>query len=109
MNYDDAAHQFLANTVMQTAEQWFQEGLQRGFTDVPRWARELGTAFAEELEIVSASIKHPKFSGEREWRIAARLRPEDRKMLEFRQKRTLLARHLPLSLKIDSEGKPRLP
>ena len=49
--------------------------------------------------------KHPKFFGEMERRIVTSLQVGEQKRLEFRQKRTLLARHLPIDLvsDIDSE------
>jgi hypothetical protein len=109
MSYDDAKHQFLAADVMRMAEQYFLAGLARGLTDVPRWAKEFAMAFAMELDIFASLIKHPKFEAEKERRIVTGLQPTDYTMLEFRQKRTLLARHLPLSLTTSVDGKMRLP
>ena len=54
-------------------------------------------------------MKHPKFSGELERRIATLLQAGEHSQLVFRQKRTLLARHLPLSLTGEIDGAQRLP
>jgi hypothetical protein len=62
------------------------------------------------LDILACVIKHPKFSGEVERRITTLLQMGELKVLEFRQKRTLLARHLPLNLTLAVDGvRRRLP
>src|SRR6185437_13341006 len=59
--------------------------------------------------IFASTTKHPAFETEAERRIVAPLQPGDVTRLEFRQKRTLLARHLPIDLTIDDGGIRRLP
>jgi Protein of unknown function (DUF2971) len=111
MNYDDPKHQFLAGDVVRMGIKYFSDGVQpqqSGF-DLATWGKELTIAFAAELSIFASIIKHPKFDGEKERRIATRLQTGEHKALEFRQKRTLLARHLPISLKTDGLGRSRLP
>jgi hypothetical protein len=108
MNYDDSTHSFLVNEVMRAAEVYFRDGLSRGL-EVERWAREFLVAFSFELDIFACIIKHPKFFGEIERRITTHLQPGEHKRLEFRQKRTLLARHLPIDLTIPVKGVARLP
>ena len=104
MNYDDGKHLFLAKDVVRWAKKYFQEGLTRGLSDSERWAREHLMAFAIELDIFASLIKHPKFFGEVEWRITATLQAGEHSALMFRQKRTLLARHLPLVLAVPANG-----
>jgi hypothetical protein len=108
MNYEDAAHKFLVDEVMRVAEVYFLDGLKRGLS-VKKWATEFLTAFAAELDIFACIIKHPKFSGEVERRITTHLQVGELQMLEFRQKRTLLARHLPLDLTQAANSAQRLP
>jgi Protein of unknown function (DUF2971) len=100
MHYEDARHQFLVGDVLHVAQQYFLQGIQRKLPDIERWAREFLAAFAIELQLFEAIIKHPKFCSERERRIATLLQPGEHTLLEFRQKRTLLARHLPIDLKV---------
>jgi len=109
MNYDDKAQDFFVNDVLRMTVTYFRAGLQRGFTDIEKWAKEFLLTFATELDIFACVIKHPKFSGEAERRITTLLQPGEHQALEFRQKRTLLARHLPLDLTIPSEGGKQLP
>ena len=64
----------------------------------------------QELDVIALMIKHPKFAGEKERRIATLLYAGEHTALEFRQRRTLLARHLPIDLTIDvGAGNKRLP
>jgi hypothetical protein len=106
MNYSDCTHSSLVNEVMRGAEMYFQAGLSRGL-EVERWAREFLAVFSFELDIFACLIKHPKFFGEVERRITTHLQPSERNRLEFRQKRTLLARHLPINLTLP--GSRQLP
>lgn len=109
MNYEDEKHRFLVGDVMLLARKYFLDGLSRGLPDTEKWAREFLIAFATELDILACVIKHPKFSGEVERRITTLLQQGEHLALEFRQKRTLLARHLPLDLTIKTNGSRRLP
>jgi hypothetical protein len=109
MNYDDAAHRFLANDVLRVAEIFFRAGLSRGPPDLEIWAKQFLAAFATELDLFACVIKHPKFSGEIERRITTLLQTGEHAALLFRQKRTLLARHLPLDISLVSDGKRQLP
>jgi hypothetical protein len=109
MHYEDAGHQFLVGEVLRWAEQYFLQGVQRGLPDVERWAREFLAAFAMQLLPFEAIIKHPKFNSEREHRILIVLQPGEHAQLEFRQRRTLLARHLPIGLTVNSGTAKLLP
>jgi hypothetical protein len=109
MHYKDAKHQFLVGDVLRMAQQYFLQGVQRGLPDIERWAREFLAAFAVELQLFESVIKHPKFSSELERRIVTPLQPGEHTRLEFRQKRTLLARHLPIDLTVNSGTAKLLP
>ena len=55
-------------------------------------------------------MKHPKFAGEAERRVAVLYQASEHSQLIFRQKRTLLARHLPIDLAFEGpDGIRRLP
>jgi hypothetical protein len=110
MNYESKTHDFLVQDVLRVAEMYFLAGLQRKeVTDIDKWAKDFAAAFAVELDIFASLIKHPKFSGEAERRVMTVLQLDEHTRLEFRQKRTLLARHLPLDLTIAADGQKRLP
>ena len=109
MGYADDIHSFIVADVIRWAEIYFRQGLDRGLSDPVAWATEFVAAFGDALTLIAATVKHPKFSGERERRIAAFLQEGEHGQMIFRQKRTLLARHLPLSLTVDVEGAQKLP
>jgi hypothetical protein len=98
MNYDLPKQQFLVDEVIGNAEKFFLAGSSK-FPDTERWAREFLAAFSWELDIFACLMKHPKFASENERRIVIPLQHDDFPRLEFRQKRTLLARHLPIDLR----------
>jgi hypothetical protein len=109
MSYKSERHKFIVDDVIRMAETYFRAGLNRGLPDVERWAREFVLAFSEELSVIACVVKHPKFSGEVERRIVTLLQVGEHMALQFRQKRTLLARHLPLDLTYAIDAKRRLP
>jgi|SRR6267154_1980070 len=109
MGYTDSVHNFIVADVIRCAEIFFKKGLGCGRPTPDHWALEFVAAFADELSIIAALVKHPKFTGEAERRIATLLLPGEHDQLLFRQKRTLLARHLPLDLTTETDGVRRLP
>jgi hypothetical protein len=108
MGYADNIHNFIVADVIRCAEIYFKQGLSRHLPADP-WAREFLAAFGNELSIISALVKHPKFSGESEYRISTHLQTGEHDQLIFRQKRTLLARHLPLDLAVQTDCERHLP
>jgi hypothetical protein len=102
MHYEDMGHQHLVGDVLRMAEQYFLQGVERGLPDIERWAREFLDAFAAQLDVFSSIIKHPKFISEKEHRIVTLLQSGEHMQMEFRQKRTLLARHLPINLTVNA-------
>ena len=110
MNYDEKRHDFLVQDVLRMAETYFLNGLKRSdVSDIGKWAKDFLVTFATELDIFACLIKHPKFSGEAERRVTTLLQAGEHSSLEFRQKRTLLARHLPLALTVTTDSGNRLP
>jgi hypothetical protein len=109
MNYNATTQKFFVEEVMDWAEKYFLAGKSRGLPDMELWAKEFLTAYAIELDLFASIIKHPSFAGEIERRVMTLLRKDELLQLEFRQKRTLLARHLPLDLSTTIDGKRKLP
>jgi hypothetical protein len=110
MHYESASHNLVVQEIVTWAQTYFTMGVQRGVPDIPRWADAFLEAYSKAIEILSCIIKHPKFSGETEHRILRPLMPGDENSIEVRQKRTLLARHLPLDLKFSTgDGSGKLP
>jgi Protein of unknown function (DUF2971) len=97
MLYDLNKQKLFVQDVVRTGEQYFLQGIDRGNTDLSRWAFELFTTLSIELDIFASATKHPSFSSEKERRIVTAIRQDELKQIEFSQKRTLLARHLPIN------------
>ena len=99
MNYDTLRQQFLVKDVIDNAKRYFLKGLAK--SPVPeKWASEFVAAFAWELDVFACLFKHPKFASELERRIVIGFLETDLPSVKFVQKNTLLARHLPLDLRM---------
>lgn len=110
MQYAGQSHKVVVDDVLRMAEVYFKDGIKnRRVTDIERWAREFLIAFTWELDIFASLTKHPKFESEMERRVVTSLQLGEHENLEFRQKRTLLARHLPIDLTDEVDGVRRLP
>ena len=100
----------MVDDVLRMAEVFFRAGIvKRKVSDIERWAREFLIAFTWQLDIFASITKHPKFAGEMERRIVTSLQLGEQKSLEFRQKGTLLARHLPIEVTNVVDGFRLLP
>jgi hypothetical protein len=110
MQYAASSHKAVVDDVLRMGQIYFRAGIiKRNVTDIERWAREFLIALTWQLDIFASITKHPKFVGEMERRIVTSLQVDEQKNLEFRQKRTLLARHLPIDLASEVDGVRRLP
>ncbi len=110
MQYADRSHRLVVDDTLRMAKEYFLGGIAaKGVKDVERWAREFLVAFSMQLDIFASTTKHPAFASEMERRILAPLQEGEVERLEFRQKRTLLARHLPLDLTTEVDGVEKLP
>jgi hypothetical protein len=72
LNYTEAVHQSVIGDVINYVQRGFLGG-EMNALDKKLWAKEYLTAFAEELTVLAAMIKHPKFAPEHERRLATQL------------------------------------
>lgn len=61
------------------------------------WISEFLPEWQAAMEQIGPMLKDPAFEKEAEFRCIRYLDPNESNLVEFRQKRTLLARHLPLA------------
>jgi hypothetical protein len=101
MNYDEQRQKSFVEDVIANAIRFFMDGTKK-YADIQKWAAEFLAAFSWELDIYACILKHPKFAGERERRIVTGFRDADLPHLVFSQKKTLLARHLPIDLRLET-------
>ncbi|KLK93104.1 hypothetical protein AA309_11135 [Microvirga vignae] len=105
--YDLSHQNSLIARIAEATVRFYCEGLRRRpGVDREKWL----TCFLTTWEVVvspfAVMLKHPKFSGEKEWRFVRTLQAEDVNNLQFLQRRTLMSRHLPL--RFPSEREPGL-
>jgi hypothetical protein len=107
MIYDEAEHERLARETLAFGLDFFVEKFaEKVRMDVDVAAMQFLEALGSGVDILATMTKHPKFFREEEWRMVAAFQNDDFKKLEFRQKRTLLARYLPIALTADGEKLP---
>lgn len=98
--YDQAIHKQIARSVVDATERFYSEGLlARPGAKAEEWADAFLPVWANALGYIAPVIKHPAFAPEREWRLIRRLQDQDVPRLKFRQRQSMLARHLPVALR----------
>jgi hypothetical protein len=109
--YDSVTHLDIVTSVVKETVRFFNEGFAaRPGIDREKWADAFLKVWRNELTYLTPIIKHWKFEAEREWRIIRMLREEDFPKLKFRQRQSMLARHLPLALRFpETSTSPLLP
>jgi hypothetical protein len=60
------------------------------------WAAELVPFWLGHMNPFAAIFKHPKFEGEKEWRLVQYWRADEKCKLQFRQRRSFMSRHMPI-------------
>jgi len=102
LTYNEADQNAVSDEIIDAAVEFFKTGL-KSRSDREKWVRVFLDKFALAMGAVGATIKHPAFAAEREIRFVRPLYVGEEANLIFRAKKTLLARHYPISLLV--EGK----
>ncbi len=98
VNYDQALHKMLADEVAEATVRNFREGLQSDPTrDPEQWSKEFFQVWDDQIYRLAPLIKDEGFRGENEFRIVHEIQGTEIHLVRFRQKKTLLSRHIPLS------------
>ena len=100
VEYDPANHAGMFDDILQWTERFFLglDGI-RAAPTVDDWANEFCRYWLDQLAIYAPCIKNPVFKDEEEWRLIYYLRPDDPTRMEFRQRQSMMSRHIPLRLK----------
>jgi hypothetical protein len=105
--YDGKLHTKIAQAVSRATIDFYKKGLAgRPGVDRRVWARAFLEAWANAINYIAPMIKHPAFEAEQEWRLARKLRESDVPKLKYRQRQSMLARHLPLALRFHALTPP---
>jgi hypothetical protein len=99
VEYNPKEHATFLADVLKQGEQFFSTLEGAGKTTLEEWAAEFVRHWLWNLQFLAPCLKHPKFESEREWRFVYSLRPDDAKRMQFRQRQSMMTRHVPLHLK----------
>ena len=107
VQYDTADHAIMFDDILEWTEKFFLEleGRKNSPT-VEKWTEEFCFYWLTNLAAFAPLIKNPAFQDEREWRLIYQLgpndphlRPKNPRGLKFRQRQSMMSRHIPLHLK----------
>ena len=99
VEYEPTNHSIMFDDVIVWSERYFLE--LDGAKEAPSteaWADEFVSFWLEQLAFFAPCIKNPKFKEEQEWRLIYYFRPDDPTKLKFRQRQSMMTRHIPLRL-----------
>jgi Protein of unknown function (DUF2971) len=99
VEYNTDRHDSMFDDALGWGERSFMEleGASRA-EDKKAWADEFVQCYVWSLGYLAACLKHPKFAGEKEWRLIYVLRPDGVERMQFRQRQSMMSRHVPLRL-----------
>jgi hypothetical protein len=98
VEYDLNEHDIMLADVLKQGQEFFATlGGARNATPQD-WAAEFVRYWLWNLQFLAPCMKHPKFASEREWRLFYPLRPDDVKRVQFRQRQSMMTRHVALRL-----------
>jgi hypothetical protein len=111
VNYDAALHQSVASEIADKTVQFFRDGLDnKRAATAEEWEEEFLAFWDPYITRLAPMVKDPGFAAENEYRIIHELHVAELKDMKFIQKKTMMARHLPLSFPRGGEAwVPRLP
>jgi len=95
VNYNEDQHGLVAGRIAEATVRLFEAGLQRN-TDVQKWTEEFLAEWGRRISHLGPMVKDEGFSGEKEYRLIHELQLRELGLVRFRQKKTLMARYLPM-------------
>jgi hypothetical protein len=95
--------------VLGNAIRFFLDGLHKNRAPtIEDWSAEFLNYWAPLVIMFAPYIKHPRFAGEREWRLVYHFQDEAIPRMRYLQRGSMMTQHVPLRLMI-TDGNPRLP
>jgi hypothetical protein len=109
VEYDEQKHHRFLDDVLENAIKFFLDGLRKKRAPtMEEWASEFLKYWATLTIVFAPFIKHPRFVGEREWRLVYHFQDEAIPRMRYLQRSSMMTQHVPLRLKM-RDGQPRLP
>jgi hypothetical protein len=99
VQYDPQIHVPFLCEVVEWAERCYTESESRAHTkNLEGWTQEFVALYLSYIEMFLICLKDPVFEAEKEWRLIYSYRPDDPTKMIFRQRQSMMSRHLPLRL-----------
>jgi Protein of unknown function (DUF2971) len=109
VEYKPEKHDAFMEGVLQAVTRFFRDGLQNNRApSIEEWTDDFIPYWANLLMIFAPFIKHPKFAGEREWRLVHHFQDEAIPRMRYLQRSSMMTRHVPMRLMM-RDDKPCLP
>ena len=109
VEYDSQRHDAFMDDVLRAVIQFFRDGLRNNRApSITAWTDEFIPYWANLLMMFAPFIKHPKFSGEREWRLVYHFNDEAIPRMRYLQRSSMMTQHVPLRL-MRRDDQPCLP
>jgi hypothetical protein len=97
VNYSPEQHKAVAEQVAEATVRFFTDGIESGRAASPQeWAAEFIPVWTNWIGRLAPLVKNEAFQAENEYRVVHQLQANEMGQIRFRQKRTLMSRHLPL-------------
>ncbi len=111
VNYEREQHKAVAARVVAATVGFFREGLEKRRAESPEvWIKEFLEEWIPLTTNLAPIVKDPAFSSESEHRIVHQLQVSELGDVQYKQKATLMSRHLPLFFQLPESGaRPMLP
>ena len=100
VEYDPMNHATMFDDILKWTEQFFL-GLSGAAAapTIDAWAEEFCRYWLYHLAFYAPCIKNPAYTDEKEWRLIYHFGPGDPAKIQFRQRQSMMKRHIPLRLK----------
>lgn len=109
VEYNETKQNVFLDDVMAHTIRFFLDGVKKKrASNIEDWASEFLSYWASLVIMFAPYLKHPRFSGEREWRLVYHLQDEAIPRMRYLQRSSMMTQHVPLRLMV-RDGHPRLP
>jgi hypothetical protein len=99
VEYNPGMHAKFLDDILAWAERYYTESESRSRTqNAEEWTKEFVALYLSYIETFLVCLKDPAFAAEQEWRLIYTYRPDDPTPMRFRQRQSMMSRHLPLRL-----------
>jgi hypothetical protein len=109
VDYCEKRHDAFLTDVLDAVAKFFIDGMEKKRAPtMEEWTDEFLGYWASLVIMFAPFIKHPKFKGEREWRLVYHFQDEAIPRMRYLQRNSMMTKHVPLRLML-KDGRPRLP